>query len=239
MCAAGAESNHMKMKELCPDERPREKMMAKGAASLSNAELVAILMRTGTEGMNVLEVSQAVLKKADGSLTRISAMSIDELCRIGGIGPGKAVVIGAAMELGKRLCSESPSGSRQPIRSSADVYRELSQFMRGLQHEECWILYLSRNNRILSRERLSIGGQSETIVEVKSVVRRALDIRASSVIISHNHPSGDPHPGSADIQLTRNLKEALGTFSIPLLDHVIISDSRYYSFSDECSTDAV
>ena len=105
--------------------------------------------------------------------------------------------------------------------------------LRGLQHEECWILYLSRNNRVISREQLSVGGQSETIVEVKSVVRRALDLRASSLILVHNHPSGDPHPGNADIKLTLNLRKALDTFDISLLDHVIVSDGRYYSFADE------
>lgn len=222
----------MKIKDLCVDERPREKMLEKGAATLSNAELIAILLRTGTEGRNVLEVARSVLKISEGSLTKASQLSVDELCRIEGIGPGKAVTLGAALELGKRLCSEVPDNTRRTIRSAEDVYKELSPFMRGLHHEECWLLYLSRNNKVISRERLSVGGQSETIVEIKSVVRRAIDLRAVSVIISHNHPSGDPHPGKSDIQLTRNLKRALDTFDISLLDHVIIADGRYYSFSD-------
>lgn len=222
----------MKIKDLCVDERPREKMLEKGASALSNAELMAILLRTGTEGKNVLEVAQTVLIVSEGSLTKASRLSIDELCRIEGIGPGKAVTLGAALELGRRLCAEVPDNTRPTIRSAEDVCRELSPFMRGLQHEECWMLYLSRNNKVISKERLSIGGQSETIVEIKSVVRRAIDLRASSVIISHNHPSGDPHPGNSDIRLTRNLKKALDTFDISLLDHVIIADGRYYSFSD-------
>lgn len=223
----------MKIKDLCADERPREKMLGKGASALSNAELLAILLRTGTEGRNALEVAQILLSAAGGSLTAASRMSVSELCRIDGIGTGKAVTIGAALELGKRLCSEVPDVRKNIIHSPADVYRELSSVLRGLQHEECWILYLSRNNKVISREQLSVGGQSETIVEVKSVVRRALDLRASSLILVHNHPSGDPHPGNADIKLTLNLRKALDTFDISLLDHVIVSDGRYYSFADE------
>ena len=223
----------MKIKDLCADERPREKMLGKGASALSNAELLAILLRTGTEGRNALEVAQILLSAAGGSHTAASRMSVSELCRIDGIGTGKAVTIGAALELGKRLCSEVPDVRKNIIHSPADVYRELSSVLRGLQHEECWILYLSRNNRVISREQLSVGGQSETIVEVKSVVRRALDLRASSLILVHNHPSGDPHPGNADIKLTLNLRKALDTFDISLLDHVIVSDGRYYSFADE------
>ena len=223
----------MKIKDLCADERPREKMLGKGASALSNAELLAILLRTGTEGRNALEVAQILLSAAGGSLTAASRMSVSELCRIDGIGTGKAVTIGAALELGKRLCSEVPDVRKNIIHSPADVYGELSSVLRGLQHEECWILYLSRNNRVISREQLSVGGQSETIVEVKSVVRRALDLRASSLILVHNHPSGDPHPGNADIKLTLNLRKALDTFDISLLDHVIVSDGRYYSFADE------
>lgn len=223
----------MKIKDLCADERPREKMLGKGASALSNAELLAILLRTGTEGRNALEVAQILLSAAGGSLTAASRMSVSELCRIDGIGTGKAVTIGAALELGKRLCSEVPDVRKNIIHSPADVYRELSSVLRGLQHEECWILYLSRNNRVISREQLSVGGQSETIVEVKSVVRRALDLRASSLILVHNHPSGNPHPGNADIKLTLNLRKALDTFDISLLDHVIVSDGRYYSFADE------
>ncbi|MBO8451677.1 MAG: hypothetical protein IAC06_02170, partial [Bacteroidetes bacterium] len=159
----------MKIKDLCADERPREKMLGKGASALSNAELLAILLRTGTEGRNALEVAQILLSAAGGSLTAASRMSVSELCRIDGIGTGKAVTIGAALELGKRLCSEVPDVRKNIIHSPADVYRELSSVLRGLQHEECWILYLSRNNRVISREQLSVGGQSETIVEVKSV----------------------------------------------------------------------
>ena len=191
----------MKIKDLCPQERPREKMIERGASAMSNAELMAIILRTGTGKRNVLEIANMILNKAEGSLTKASVMSIEEFCNIEGIGPDKAVTLCAALELGKRMCSETPDNTRNIIHSSSDVVKVLAPVLRGLQHE---------------------GGQSETIVEVKSVVRRAIDIRASSVIIAHNHPSGDPHPGNADVKLTQNLKKALEIFDISLLDHVNI-----------------
>ncbi|MDE6871347.1 MAG: DNA repair protein RadC [Bacteroidales bacterium] len=223
----------MKIQDLCPDDRPREKMMLRGASSLGNAELVAILLRTGTGKMNALEVAQLLMREAGGSLTRASRMTVEQMCRIDGIGPGKAVCIAAALELGKRMCSETPSGEKAVIHSAADIFRELLPVMRGLQHEECWIFYLARNNRIISMEQLSIGGQHATVVDIKFIVRRAIDTLASAVIIAHNHPSGDPTPGKADIELTKVLKKALETFEISLIDHVVIADGKYYSFADE------
>ncbi len=223
----------MKIKDWCSDERPREKMLERGAGALGNAELLAILLRTGMQGKNVLDVAQTLLSMADGSLTKASRMTVEEMCRIGGIGPSKAVGIVAALELGKRMCAEAPNVRQNIIRSSSDVYRELYSAMRGLEHEECWMFYLARNNRIITKERLSSGGQSETIVDIKTVVRRAIDTRACGVIIAHNHPSGDPHPGNADVTLTVGLRKALETFDIKLLDHVIVADGLYYSFCDE------
>lgn len=228
-----ARRRKMKIQDLCPDDRPREKMMLKGAASLSNAELVAILLRTGTGRKNAIEVAQQLMRDAGGSLTKASGMTIEQMCRTDGIGPGKAVGIAAALELGKRMCSEVPADEKPVIHSAADVFRELLPAMRGIRHEECWIFYLARNNRILSKERLSIGGLHATIVDIKFIVRRALDIIASSVIIAHNHPSGDPNPGKADIELTKRLKQALEVFDISLIDHVVIADGKYYSFADE------
>jgi len=223
----------MKIQDLCPDERPREKMAVRGASALSNAELMAILLRTGTKSKNALEVAQQLMSEAGGSLTAASRMSLEQMCRIDGIGRGKAVSIVAALELGKRMCGEVPDNGKAVIHSATDIFREMIPVMRGLQHEECWIFYLARNNRIISKEMLSVGGQHETVADVRIVVRRAIDTLASAVIIAHNHPSGDPTPGQADITLTRTLKRALETFDIPLLDHVVIADGKYYSFSEE------
>lgn len=223
----------MKLKDWCSDQRPREKMLERGAEALGNAELLAILLRTGMQGKNVLDVAQTLLSMAGGSLTKASRMTVQEMCRIDGIGPSKAVGIVAALELGKRMCAEAPDVRQNIIRSSADVYRELYSVMRGLEHEECWVFFLARNNKIIVKERLSSGGQSQTVVDIKTVVRRAIDTRACGVILSHNHPSGDPHPGNADISLTAGLRKALETFDIKLLDHVIFADGLFYSFCDE------
>ncbi len=223
----------MKIKDWCAEERPREKMLVRGVQALGNAELLAILLRTGTRGMNVMDVAHALLSSVDGSLTKASGLTVEELCRIDGIGTGKAVGIVAALELGKRLGAEAPSVNQKIIKSSLDVYRELFSVMRGLHHEECWVLFLARNNRIICKERLSIGGLKETIVEPRTVVRRAIDTRANAVVIAHNHPSGDPRPGEADKSLTLALRKALETFEIRLLDHVIFADGLYYSFIDD------
>ncbi len=222
----------MKIKDWCTDERPREKMLGRGAGALGNAELLAILLRTGTQGTNVLEVAQTLLSSAGGSLTKASRMSVEQMCRIDGIGPSKAVGVAAALELGRRMCAEAPELNQNIIRGSEDVYRELIPVMRGLGHEECWVFFLARNNKIITKEMLSIGGQSETIVDIKSVVRRAIDTQACGVILAHNHPSGDPHPGNADVTVTTGLRKALETFDIHLLDHVIVADGLFYSFSD-------
>ena len=223
----------MKIRDLCPDERPREKLAATGAAALTNVELIAILLRTGTARKNAIETARELLQEAGGTLTETSRMTVEQMCRIEGIGAGKAVALAAALELGKRLCSENPYPDRTAVRSAADIFRELRPAMLGLQHEECWVFYLTRNNRIICKERLSKGGQHETVVDIKFIVKRALDTLASAVILSHNHPSGDPHPGKADIELTKTLKRALGTFDISLLDHVVFSDGGYYSFAEE------
>ncbi len=215
------------------DERPREKMLHQGASALSNAELMALVLRTGTEGVNVIEVAQYLMKEVGGSLTKASRMSISELCKIEGIGPGKAACLLAALELGKRLVAEAPDAQQNIIKSSTDVYRMMIPEMRGLDHEECWIFFLTKKNRLINRHRLSIGTDSETSFDLKSIVRMALDCNASIVILVHNHPSGDPHPGNNDVTLTLQLRKALRTFNIHLLDHIVISDGLYYSFTDD------
>ncbi|MCD8207632.1 MAG: DNA repair protein RadC [Bacteroidales bacterium] len=223
----------MKMKDWCADERPREKMLGKGAQALGNAELLAILLRTGTQNFNVMDVAHQLLALVGGSLTRASRLTVEELCRVEGIGPGKAVTIVAALELGKRLCAEPPEDNSKIIKGSSDVYRELIPIMKGLQREECWMFFLARNNRIITKERLSIGSQNNTVVDIKSVVRRAIDTHACSVVVAHNHPSGDPRPGRSDIDLTAGIRRALETFEVNLLDHVVFADGSFYSFADD------
>ncbi len=223
----------MKIKELCMDERPREKMLAKGADALSNADLIAILLRTGTGGMNVVDVAREVLKTADGKLNGISSMSVERLCDISGIGPAKAVTLAAAFELGRRAACESIINSRTSISSSKTVFRMMLPSMKGLDHEECWVLFLNRANYLISKERMSSGGLDSTTLDPRTITRKAIEKKATGIIIVHNHPSGSALPGNADIEATRLLDKSLRTCDISLLDHVIIAENSYYSFSDE------
>lgn len=223
----------MRLKELCYDERPREKMMEKGASALSNAELLAILLRTGTGKKNVIEIARELLKENGGKLTHVMNMQPYKLCGIKGIGPSKAVTIAAAFELGRRIASEPLVDKRISITNPMTVYRIMIPTMRGLDHEECWGLFLNRANYVISKEIFSSGGIDSTVIDAKTIVRKALEQKASSMILVHNHPSGSPLPGVNDIRETGNLKKALGTCGISLTDHVIIAEDSFYSFADE------
>ena len=223
----------MKIKELCMDERPREKMMQKGADSLSNAELLAILLRTGTERMNVIDVARELLKRGGGKLNGVAEMGVERLCDVDGIGPGKAVTLAAAFELGRRVASEPIIESRTAISSPKIVFRAMLPIMRGLDHEECWVIYLNRANYMIAREKISSGGLDSTTLDSRDIARKALEKKASGLIITHNHPSGSALPGTADINATKQLEMTLKTCGISLLDHVIIAEDSYYSFADE------
>lgn len=223
----------MKLKELCIDERPREKMAVKGKESLSNAELIAILLRTGTGNMNVVDVARELLRKADGKLNGIAAMSTEKMCETEGIGPSKAMTLAAAFELGRRSSLEPIVSQRASISSPAAVFRLMLPLLRGLDHEECWVLFLNRANYIIGKEKMSSGGQDSTIIDTKSILRRAIDRKASGVILVHNHPSGNAMPGKADIMQTGILRNALKTCDLQLTDHVIIAEDSWYSFADE------
>ena len=223
----------MKIKELCMDERPREKMMQKGADSLSNAELLAILLRTGTGKMNVVDVARELLKSAGGKLNGVADMALERLCEIEGIGPGKAVTLAAAFELGRRAASEPIVESRTAISSPKIVFRAMLPIMRGLDHEECWVMYLNRANYMIAREKISSGGIDSTTFDSRAIAIKALEKRASGIVITHNHPSGSAIPGAADINATKQLEMTLKTCGISLIDHVIIAEDSYYSFADE------
>lgn len=223
----------MRLKELCRDEMPREKMMDKGAEALSNAELLAILLRTGTGRMNVVEVARELLRCAGGKLSGIMSMSPETMCATEGIGMSKAVTLAAAFELGRRCAMEPVIERKVSITNPRDVYRMMIPLMRGLDHEQCWGLFLNRANYVIGKERFSSGGLDSTVMDVKAITRRALEKRATSLILAHNHPSGSAMPGTADINATMALKKALETCGIGLTDHVIIAEDSYYSFADE------
>lgn len=224
---------NMKLKEMCPDEMPREKMMTKGAEALSNTELIAILLRTGRGGANVIDVAREMLMSGDGRLTGLAGMSLDGLCRIEGIGPGKAVTVAAAFEIGRRIAAETATSSRTPLSSPKTVYRIMVPHMRNLDHEECWILFLNKANRLIHKEMISHGGLDSTVIDNRVIIRKAMDKKAVGIILVHNHPSGNALPSVEDIRQTQSLNKALKTCDLVLLDHVVIARDSFYSFADE------
>ena len=223
----------MKLKDLCLDDRPREKMLEKGPSALSNAELLAIMIRTGTGKMNVVDVARTLLNVAEGRLNAIADMPLEKLCSVSGIGESKAVTIAAAFELGRRSALEAVVREKVSVSSPKTVFRMMLPLLRGLDHEECWAIFLNRANYVLGKERMSVGGLESTVVDVKAILRRALDRKATGVILVHNHPSGSALPGQADIRQTAMLKKALQACEISLVDHVVIAEDSWYSFADE------
>lgn len=223
----------MKLKELNKQERPREKMMARGANALTDVELLAILLRTGTSTRNVVDVARELLRAADDRLGSVAAMSLDRLRQVEGIGPSKAVAVAAAFELGRRLALEVGMENVPRMDSPAKVYRVMLPLLRDLDHEECWVLFLNKSNGLISKERMTSGGQDFTVMDKRVVVRRAIEKKAASIILVHNHPSGNAMPSVEDINQTRDLGRALSACGLQLLDHVIVAGASYYSFSDE------
>ena len=227
------EDSKMKIKELYHDERPRERLMVNGAESLSNVELLAILLRTGTQRMNAVELARSLLDSSQGSVGGIAAMSMDRLVGLSGVGPAKAATLAAAFELGRRCAGEKTTRGRKMLSSPRAVYNLMIPHMKNLDHEECWVLFLNRANHLIGKEKMSSGGLESTLIDNKSIIRKALEKKASGLILVHNHPSGNPLPGTADITQTRLLKKGLETCDISLIDHVVVAESSYYSFADE------
>ena len=222
----------MKLKDWCAEDRPREKLLRSGAKVLTNAELLAIFISSGTKGVNAVDAAQELLSSAGGRLTELCKRTPKELTKQRSVGPARAVAIAAALELGRRYLAEA--AMRKPtVHDPGDVVDMMLPLLKGLDHEECWALYLNRANVVTGRDKLTSGTSDCTLIDPRQVVRRALDEQAKGVILVHNHPSGSPMPGETDIKATRQLQLALRTFDVKLFDHVIIADGAYYSFQDE------
>ena len=219
------------IKRWAEEDRPREKMISKGAQALTNAELLAILIGSGNDEDSAVALMQKVLAAYDNSLDRVGRLSIDELCRFKGIGPAKAVTILAACELGRRRAVEHPES--RVVRSAAQVYEYFYPMMRDLAVEECHVLLLNQSARIIDSVRIGMGGLTETVVDVRIILREALLKRATSLILCHNHPSGNLRPSGHDDRLTRQVQEAARVLNLTLADHVIFTDHGYYSYADE------
>ena len=214
------------------EERPREKVMANGVQYLSDSELLAILIGSGTRHITAVELARQILKGAGNSLHLLGRQGIGELVRIKGVGPAKAITILAALELGRRRAGIQHT-EKTPVKSSETVYKLFHPLMGDLEHEEFWLLMLNRANRVLGRYKVSQGGLSGTVIDTRIILKKALDNLASSIIVCHNHPSGNKQPSDADLKITEKLKKAAEILEIKLLDHVIIADKSYFSFADE------
>ncbi len=220
------------IKEWAEEDRPREKLMLKGVSALSESELIAILIGSGNDKESAVELSKRILQKADNSLNKLSRLSVNDLISsFRGVGPAKAISIVAALELGRRRKQEEVEVKRK-IGSSEDAYLQLFPLLADLNHEETWALLLDRSNKVVSTMHVSRGGISGTVVDIRLILREAINHYASGIILGHNHPSGNCVPSSQDSAITRKLKEAAKWMDIVLLDHIIVCGENYYSFAD-------
>ena len=219
------------IKSWAEEDRPREKLLDKGRHVLTEAELIAILIGSGSKDETAVELSKRILSSVGNNLNELGKLTVQDLNKFKGIGDAKAISIIAALELGRRRKPETVK--REKIITSKDAYEIMKPSMMDLPHEEFWLLMLNRANLVTKKELISRGGVSGTVVDTKIIFKTAIVNYASSIIICHNHPSGNLKPSEADIKITKNIKDAGKIMEIPLLDHLIITDNGFYSFTDE------
>ena len=224
-------NSRLSISQWCVDDRPREKYFLKGAASLSDAELIAILLRTGTASNSAVDIAKKILHSCQNQLNKLTDLSVEQLLKIDGIGPAKAVTLQAAFELGRRIRSEKIE-QQQHIHSSEDVLEIMQKKIAHLKHEEFWVIYLNQASKILQIEQIGKGGLTSTTVDIRLIFQTALCCEATNIIVCHNHPSGSTKPSKADILLTCQIEEAANFFNINLLDHVILHKNSFYSFHE-------
>lgn len=225
------EYKRLTIKDWAVEDRPREKMLQKGMGSLSDAELIAILLRSGNSDETAVTVAQHLLTLAHNNLNELGKFTLHQITKIKGIGEAKGITVLAALELGRRRKSVEVL-NRERITSSRDVIEIFQPMLADLPHEEFWALLLNKANKVIDKVRVSQGGVAGTVVDVRIIVKAAVEKLASSIIIAHNHPSGNPKPSDKDQSITAKLKDATNLFDIALLDHLIITDSECYSFAD-------
>lgn len=227
-----AEYKNLTIKEWSVEDRPREKLLQKGVFSLSDAELLAIIIGSGSRDKSAVELSKHILIDVRHNLNELGKQSIPDLLKYKGIGYVKAISIIAALELGRRRkLSESNDNSK--IQSSQDVFLIFQPLLSDLPYEEFWILLLNRANKVVMMHKISQGGISGTVTDIRLILRFALDKLASSIVLCHNHPSGNKNPSDADIAITTKIKDSGKIMDIAIIDHIIIADTDYYSFADE------
>jgi DNA repair protein RadC len=226
------EPTNFSIKNWAEDDKPREKLMLKGKQALSDAELIAVLIGSGSRNESAVDLSKRILKSVDNNLNALGKLSLKQLMEFKGIGEAKAISIAAAMELGRRRRKEETVELKK-ITSSKAVFEIMQPIIGELPHEEFWVLYLNNSNKVIYKAQLSKGGITGTVVDVRLIYKTALEQNATSIILSHNHPSGKLQASDADLQITKKLKAAGEQLDIKVLDHIIITENGYLSFQDE------
>ena len=225
-------NKNLNIKAWAEEDRPREKLTLKGKNTLSDAELIAILIGSGNRHETAVELSKKILLYVNNDLNKLGKLTIAELMQFNGIGEAKAISIIAALELGRRR-KESKLEKRLAIKSSNDAYNIIADVLSDLPHEEFWVIYLNKKNELVKKLNISKGGIDGTIADTKIIFKHAIEQLASAIILCHNHPSGNLKPSQADIKLTKKLKETGLMLDTPVLDHLIIGEKDYFSFADE------
>lgn len=227
-----ADYNPLALKKWSVEDRPREKLIKMGVGHLSNAELIALLLGSGTREMNAVELGRLILTRTDNDLHELGRLSIEDLQRINGIGKAKAIILIAAFELASRK-NNCYAREKVVIRNSQSAFEIMQPRLGSLEHEEFWIIILNRAHKVLNNVKISQGGLTGTVIDTRIILKHALDKKATALIISHNHPSGNIKPSEADIGITKKIRDAAELMDITLLDHIIIADHKYFSFADE------
>ena len=214
------------------EDRPREKLLLTGQRNLSDAELLAIILGSGSRNETAVGLAKRILKSVNNNLHLLGKSTLSDFQKFTGVGEVKAITISAALELGRRRQFSTPE-KKDKITSSNDAYKIMAPTLADLNHEEFWVLFLNRSNIVMKKERISIGGISGTVVDSRIIFKKAMDLLSSSIILVHNHPSGNLNPSKADIKVTNRLKEGGKLLDIHVLDHLIVTETGYYSFADE------
>ncbi|MDR3269304.1 MAG: DNA repair protein RadC [Tannerella sp.] len=225
-------AGRLRIKEWAVEDRPREKMLLKGIASLSDAELIAILISSGNSNETAVQLSQRILNSISNNLNALGKLSVKELMAFHGIGEAKAVTIAAAMELGRRRGDAEPL-SRESIRSSNQVYRLFHPLLCDLPHEEFWIALTNRSAKVIEKVKISQGGVTDVSTDIRLILKAAINTLCAGIFLCHNHPSGNVQPSRQDDNFTFRVQEVAQLLNIQLLDHIILSDHAYYSYADE------
>ena len=220
------------IKNWAEDDRPREKLLLKGRGSLSDSELLAIIMGSGSRDESAVELAKRILSSVENNWNNLSTLSVKDLCKFKGIGEAKAISIITALEIGRRRAAQGLT-EKPKITSSHDAFVLLQSWIGDSKVEEFWVLFLNQGNLIVRKEQISKGGISHTAVDIRVILKLALEEMATGIILAHNHPSGNLKPSEADKQITKKIKDAGKTMDIEVLDHLIITQKTYFSFADE------